>query len=439
VKPARTLLAASIAAGLLLSCGGPDDADKPKVVEAAVSGELVRSTWMVQVADPAQLDALAGHPGWQAFHGRDYAKALGAGADWPGIGRVHAELSALYRQAALVAARSIEQTYREDQRREGDPAEVDYLLGLASLILGDADQAMTLLGKNGGSSVAALAAADAAWAARAAAGEPVVAAIADPALFPLAAPAAGQLPETAPAPHYELPETVGNRLIKAADPTVLLQLAAWHEAAAVSAIGAERTAALVGPWHLPCEPPPQVDTSVLTLDDLFLSAFAAADDLGRAVTGGGASTYGGLIDACAGEGQARAQCTIDAAGKLRKQVLAAMESVGGGPSPNHRMMAAFAEAGALRAGVRTADGAGDRDAAGLLRIAAKDQSDEAAVEPVFLVSLAAWDVGNRNPLRAQELLHAQLRRAPGLDVARYALDALHLRVSRDSGPGMPMH
>jgi hypothetical protein len=134
-----------------------------------------------------------------------------------------------------------------------------------------------------------------------------------------------------------------------------------------------------------------------------------------------------------------AQCAERAALELREQVRDAMAKASGGRSPNHRAMAAFIEAGVIRAGMRAADAAGDREAAGLLRIAAKDQSETDAVEPVFLVSLAAWDAGNRNALRAQEILHAQLKRAPGLDAARYALDALHLRVSRDSGPGMPMH
>ncbi len=435
-----TLFAASVLAGLLSGCSGQDDASSKKVAQAAVSGDMVRSTWMVQVADPAKLDALAGHPGWQAYHSRDYAKALEAGADWPGTGRVHAELSAIYRQAALLAARAIEQTYKADQRRDGDPEEVTYLLGVAAAVMGDRVRAMSLLGQCSASPNTALAAADTAWAERLAAEEPVVALIADERLFPLPEPVVGTVPEPAPAPHYELPETIGDRKVKAADPTVLLQLAAWHEAAAVSATGPERTAALIAPWRLPGEGAGTVDTSLITLEDLFLGAYASADDLARAAAGGsGVSPYGSLIDACEGEGQARAQCAIDSAAQLRKQVMAAMESVAGGPSSNHRMMAAFAEAGALRAGVRTADAQGDRDAAGLLRIAAKDQSDEAAVEPVFLVSLAAWDVGNRNPLRAQELLHTQLDRVPGLDAARYALDALHLRVSRDSGPGMPMH
>ncbi len=433
------MLLGVLVTGLLVGCGGDSEDPAPKAVEAVVSGDQVRATWMVQVAAPGKLDAMAGHPGWQAYHGRDYVKALGVGGDWTGTGRVHAELSALYRQAALLAAGAIEQTYRPDQRREGDPVEVDYLLGVAYAVLGRPDEAQALFGKSSGSSLPAVVAADAAWTARLAAGEAVVALTSDPALFPLGEPAVGALPEAPETPHYELPETVGDRRVKAADPTVLLQLAAWHEAAAVAAIGAGRTAALLAPWRLPCEAAPPVDASEIGLDDLFLSAYATAEDLARAAVGSGPSTYGALIDACEGVGQARARCAADAAGELRKQVMAAMEKVAGGPSPNHRMMAAFAEAGTLRAGVRTADADGDRDAAGLLRIAAKDQSDEAAVEPVFLVSVAAWDVGNRNPLRAQELLHAQLRRAPGLDAARYALDALHLRVSRDSGPGMPMH
>lgn len=428
--------------GLGVACeGGPEDAPK-KVVQAAVTGDQVRGTWMVKVAEPGKLDALAGHPGWQAFHARDYAKALAAGAEWDGVGRVHAELSSLYRQAALLAAQAIEQTYKPEQRREGDPKEVEYLLGVAHLVLGNTEAARAALGQNGSSTDAALAAADTAWAERLVADAPLVARIDDARLWPLGGTVVGESPDFAPAPHFELPETVGDRRVKTGDPTVLLQLAAWHEAAAITAIGPQRTAALIAPWRLPGEAAVTVDPSVIVLEDLFLSAFGTAGDLARASgspAGDSGSTFQDLLAACDGTGAAKAQCAADAAGQLRQQVLSAMEMVSGSPSPNHRAMAAFAEAGALRAGVRAADGAGDREAAGLLRIAAKDQSDEAAVEPVFMVALAAWDAGNRNPLRAQELLHAQLRRAPGLDAARYALDALHLRVSRDSGPGMPMH
>ncbi len=439
---ACSLLAGGLVVGLLGGCGGTDGDQVGKVVQAAVSGDVVRATWMAQIAEPGVLDTMAGHPGWQAFHGRDYAGALAVGTEWAGVGRVHAELSALYRQAVLLAARAIEQTYKSDQRRDGDPDEVDYLLGLSYAVMGQMDEAKALLGKNAKSSVEALAAADSAWSDRLAAGDSLVEQMDDERLFPLSAPAVGTLPEVAPAPHYELPETIGDRKLKAADPTVLIQLAAWHEAAAVLAMGADRTSALLAPWRLPCETPVAANPSTFTLDDLFLSAYASSGDLVRAGAVGEAvpdSTYGSLIDSCEGEGAKKAQCASAAARQLRDQVQAAMEMIGGGPSPNYRAMAAFAEAGALRAGIRVADASGDQQAAGLLRIAAKDMSETAAVEPVFLVSVAAWDAGNRNPLRAQELLHAQLRRAPGLDVARYALDALHLRVSRDSGPGIPMH
>ena len=447
-RPATSLgvLALAVGAVCATACEGTQEEIPAEAVEAAVSGSLIRSTWMVQVAEPGKLDALAGQAGWQAFHTRSYGQALAASADWAGAGRVHAEVSALYRQAALLAARAFDETYREDQRREGDPVEVTYLLGVARVILGDVDGARTHFGQVGSSTVAEVIAADTAWSARLEGAADCVALAGELAVFELPEPAAGVLPEPPPAPHYELPETVGERRVRSADPTVLLQLAAWHEAAAIAAIGEDRAGALIDPWRLACEPAPAARATPPVLEDLFLSGFASAADLTWAATGeppssrADTSPYASVLAPCQTvEDRFDPTCAGDAARKLQDQVEAAMEKVAGGPSPNHRAMAAFTEVGVLRAGVRVADALGDREAAGLLRISAKDQPDEGAAEPVFLMSLAAWDVGNRNPLRAQELLHAQVARAPGLDAARYALDSLHLRVSRDTTPGMPMH
>ena len=55
---------------------------------------------------------------------------------------------------------AIEQTYKPDQRREGDPQEVDYLLGVAHAVMGDLERAKGLIGQNGDSASTALAAAD---------------------------------------------------------------------------------------------------------------------------------------------------------------------------------------------------------------------------------------------------------------------------------------
>ena len=85
-----------------------------------------------------------------------------------------------------------------------------------------------------------------------------------------------------------------------------------------------------------------------------------------------------------------------------------------------------------------ADGAGQYRDAGILRINALERSNGPAGDPVFLLSVAAWDAGNRNPLRAQELIHALAKAHPALEAARIPLDALHIRLSRNTASGGPV-
>ena len=80
-----------------------------------------------------------------------------------------------------------------------------------------------------------------------------------------------------------------------------------------------------------------------------------------------------------------------------------------------------------------AEVAGDRETSGRLRLQARDRTDlgNHLKDPVSLLSLAAWDASNRNVHRAPELLHNQTGRYPELEVARYGLDVLALRVQKE--------
>ena len=87
-----------------------------------------------------------------------------------------------------------------------------------------------------------------------------------------------------------------------------------------------------------------------------------------------------------------------------------------------------------------ADGNGQYRDAGILRINSLELSEGPGVfDPLFSVSVAAWDVGNRNPLRAQEILHRLSGEYPALGAARYPLDAMHIRLSRNAAPAIPVH
>ena len=75
----------------------------------------------------------------------------------------------------------------------------------------------------------------------------------------------------------------------------------------------------------------------------------------------------------------------------------------------------------------------------MLRITAFEGSDGATACPAGLLTLAAWDAGNRYPVRALDIVHGQSRDMSALQIARHGLDVLALRVGRETtgqNPGM---
>ncbi len=435
--------------------GGEADTVEPGATRI-VSSSAVASTWMVEVAPGPKLAPLVQHTGWQTYHGRNYAGALAAFGE-PGVptARVHAELAALYRLTSLAQARAILQTYGGDQRREGDPPEVDYLLGVAQVIVGELDAARGLFGKNSSSTIQALAAADAAWIERLDRPDPRALGT-DAALFPLPPVEEGGLPDSPAAPHFEIP--MGDTILKAADPTALMQLSQWHAAAAEKAGGASVTSALLDPWRWPGEAlGPVGPEGAEAVEARFLSGWTTPGDvhLVRALAGSDGldleglqalleelrdgSPYAAVLSKCVKSPSFEAECVLRRAADLPGQLEEAMELAAGSSSADHREFAAHSGFGALRVAVRAAESVSDPQMAGLLRLNALDAGVGPVFEPLFAMDMAAWDAGNRNPHRAKELFHGLSTHAPGLDGARYALDALYLRVSRDVGVGVPMH
>ncbi len=437
-------------------CVGGEAEPDPVGATRIVSSSSVSATWMVQVAPGPKLAPLVQHSGWQAYHGRDYQAAMASFGD-PGVptARVHAELAALYRLTSLAQARALLQTYGGDQRREGDPPEVDYLLGVAQVIVGEFEAAKGLFGKNRSSPIKVLAAADAAWVERVDRPDPRALGT-DAALYPLPPVEEGGLPDSPGAPHFEIP--MGDTTLKAADPTALMQLSQWHAAAAEKAGGASVAHALLDPWRWPgevrgtpgAEGAESVEARFLsgwtTAGDLHLvRALAASDGLEleglQALLDGlrDGSPYAAVLSKCVKAPSFEVECVLRRAADLPGQVEEAMELAAGSSSADHREFAAHSGFGALRVAVRAAEAVSDPQMAGLLRLNALDAGVGPVFEPLFAMDMAAWDAGNRNPHRAKELFHGLSNRAPGLDGARYALDALYLRVSRDVGVGVPMH
>jgi hypothetical protein len=436
-----TLLLLSVIAG----CTGADRAadEAPMAVPEVAPAALVSGSWQVAVAAPGALDALGQQEGWRARFSWDLAgaaRAFVAAGDLAAAARAHAEMGAVYRQAALLQANAIWQTYgidRDgvDQRREGDPAEVDYLLGVSAVVRGDLDAARERLGRSGASAVEGLADADAAWAERVKGADFALTLSSDERIFPLSAPAAGEAPEVPPAPHYLLPETVGELTVKAADPTVTLQLAAWHRAAAEAADPGV-AAAVLAPWLLPNEPP--LPAPAPNQAALFLSAWPTAADLAWAAGGAApqGSVYAAALTPC--EPELVAHCVQEQAVGLSAQVQAAMAAASGGVNGDHRALALMTRAGLMRAASQIAFRADAIEAGAVLMTEAINFYGD-GIDPIFALQTAAWDADRRNALRASELYHGQSRMLPGLDGGRFSLDALSLRVGRDAGPATPSH
>lgn len=461
---------AALAVGLALcgpGCGGGDEAPPPAEASAstlAMSATLAATTWPVRMAEATARAPFEAHAGWALLFQRKHDEALAAFAADPGDGRglarTHAELAAMYRQAALLAGRAAAEVYGPSGV-EADPAAAAYLRAVGMVLDGQAAEAAPALAAVGDDGPEALRAARDAWAGWLAAG---AAWPPDAALSGVPGAPGEVLPGTAPEvgalPHYLLAERSAEaRQVEAADPTTLYLLARWHEAAARQAAPPEDGAVIdawLAPWRLPGEPAAGASAPDTTLPDevadawLFGGFLLAGADLGFLVDARAQgvaavaawqdrSPLAAAVAPAIVDGQVVPDRMLDQAAWLGQQLEAEMQRVGGGEAAFHGAFAQVSRVAALRAGMIVADANGQFRDAGVLRINALDRSVDSAADPVFLASVAAWDVGNKNALRAQELVHRLVKRYPPVQAARYPLDALHIRLSRNAAPAAPVH
>lgn len=438
------------------ACSGAstDVGTPPPKAGSAVSAALIAQTWQVRFAVDAARAPFEGRAGWVAwFQGKraESLQAFTADADGAAQSRVHAEYASIYRQAALLAASATAQVYGADAQPT-DPLETSYLLGVSGAMLGDA--ALTArLGSAGTSKVAGLAGRDAAWKAWAVAGAiwPPDALAADAPSAP-SAPTPGKAPDAGALPHYLLPEQGESTTVDAADLGTLWALSRWHEAAAIAASPENEQAVRVwiDPWRLP--PEPRSPSAPVAIPDtfLFMSAMTTPGDalflsdlerdgLAAVAAHASDSPYAVIVARCTEAQSVSVDCVLDEAAALGAAIEAAMATAAGKEDGFHRPFAEFARVGVLRAADRAAWKLQDRESGGRLRINALDRTTGSTRDPVFLLSVAAWDAGNRNTVRAEELVYGLLTEVPGLEAARLPLDALHIRLSRNAAPGRPMH
>ena len=437
------------------SAGSPEAA-APEV--SAVPAALLATSWQVRMVDATTRGPFEQHPGWSLLFQRDSPGALaafsGEAGDARGLARVHLTYSALYRQALLLAAHATEQVYGAD-RQEVDPAEVDYLLGLSWALTGDCEKAGVALGALPSGLATPEPKLVAGWKGWVDAGcvwpPPVVAGT--PGAPGEVKP--GGTTEVGPFPHYVLHEnTPEARVVEAGDPGSLWALAGWHEAAARATAPPEDAAIidqLLAPWRLPTEPHPAVELQVVPDAWLFAGFSTSAADLAfaaAAATEGAAaverwkdrSIYAAAIAPALVDGKVNPERMLDEAAMLSTALNEAMKTAAGGTEEGYfRPFTDLAKVGALRAAMLVADASDQYRDAGVLRINCLDLAQGPARDPVFSMAVSAWDAGNRNPLRAQELVHGLVSSFPSIEVARYPLDAMHIRLGRNAAPATASH
>jgi len=425
------------------------------VVVQAVAGELLAGSWPARMAHDDQRSRFESQDGWRHMFEYDLSLALVAFSvetDPRGLSRVHEQLAALYTQGAFLAANATVEAYGEGAL-ETDPDEVVYLLGVSEFIRGDRDAALKHFSEVAPSSVFAL---------RTGLWMGVLANPGMPSLEVLTSVSGtlgevvpGQEPAALPVPHFELKEkSEKGRLMGANDPTALLTRAAWHRAAAVQAAPESDQAAL-GQFQLRYgldRSRSSDEHAALELDDawLFCSSNLSATDaafVAEAMTQGisavskwaDKSVLAAAVAPAIQDGKVDPQAVMDAGFGLQKQAQRMMADIAGAEAGFHRPFAQRARIAVLQAGMIVADANDQYRDAGILRLNALERMETVGVEPVFALSVAAWDAGNRSPLRPEEILHQFRSTYPALSAAKAPLEALHLRRSRNAGPANPVH
>lgn len=466
-RGATSLLATAgvVVCALGSGCLDTDGDGSPAAAEpaaAAVPEALVDQTWQVRMAADAVRAPFEQNPAWASLFMRKHPEALAGFAGTPvegrGQARVHADYASLYRQAALMGANATRHVYGTDRQPE-DPATVDYMVGVSSALLRDCEAARAAFGKlSADQGPDGLADALAFWTKAVAADDCAAS------LTLAAAPSLPGLPTATPGPtaptidglpHWRFDTGAADGgTIEMGELASLVVLADFHEQAALAAAPeAERSLvhALLAPWDLPGAParelalPASVDDAWLfggfapAAGDLAFLAAVRSDGVSAVDSHAATSVLAASLAPAVSEGAVDVEAVIDQAAGLRRQLEARMLAVSGSNQGFHRAFADLGEAAVLRAGMFVADAADQYRDAGVLRVNALERATGPGADPVFFLSTAAWDAGNRSPLRAQDIVHSHLSRFPAIAAARYPLDALHIRLGRNSAPATPLH
>jgi len=418
----------------------------------------IERTWVFKSADASWRGQFEGDPGWTGLFNRDYESAL-SGATGAGAVRMYSEFASVYRQAALMHAHATNHIYDTD-RQEEDGNDTLYLRGVARSILGQYDDAKSDFvalenEKLKGMSNQWLPVLEGGWTADKAIKGSFV-------NIPPVKQGAKFRPESVP--HFSIATTVEGVTSDATDTTELWVRSRWYEAVArevavQNGMDARWVDVFMAPWIVPMEfeaaksqseaiveelKPESMDEGWLFLsrnlvaeDALFLYELRFSDNASATLsTWSTKSLLAQILLGCLVDDALEVPKVLDAAGKIELDILEAMKVKQGNTEPFHTLFADFAEQAVLIAGVMVAESLGQREDSGRLRLNARDLAMRNSKDALFLTGFAAWDVENRYPLRAQDMMHTYNGDFPAFKVAGHPLGTLQIRLGRSAGvPG----
>ncbi len=440
-------------------CGSPKDVAGPRASEAVIDAALLAKAWPVRLSSDAERAPFEADPGWTHIFERRYPLALmefNRSGNAAGRARVHQELAAVYRQGALIAANATHHVYGAD-RAPTDPLALQYIVGVSRAMRGDAAAAQVALAE--ATLVPAVAAQAAAWSTWLEGGHiwPPDRAWLEARTGPMGPVDPTTQPLLMAMPHHQLEErTAQGATVDANDPTALLALSEWHLAAARKAAGkgAADLPLLMNTWRLPVESAVTgslgagadawlFGRGALCPEDLSFLADVDASGPGAVSAWADRSPLAAALAPAWDGSKLNHEKVLDQSVLLMRQAQVAMVQATGGEAGFHRPFALFVRLGVLRAGMQVADKAGQYRDAGILRLEALERMEggkgSVQRDPAFALSVAAWDAGNRSPLRPEDILHNLVTDFPALAAARTPLEALHLRLNRHAAPSTPVH
>ena len=418
----------------------------------------VERTWVFKAADPQWRGQFEGDPGWTALFNRDYESAL-MGASGSGAVRMYAEFASVYRQATLMHAHATNHIYDTD-RQDEDGNDTLYLRGVARSVLAQYEAARTDFAAVQNEKLKGM---SAQWSPILEGGWTFDKSI-EGSFVNVPPVKMGAKFRSESIPHFTIATTVESVNSDATDTTELWVRSRWYEsvareAAKISDIDERWIDVFMAPWVVPMEfetAKAQSETVLAELKPevmnegwLFLSRNLVADDAlflyelqfsdapsETLNVWSEKSLVAKILRGCIEKGKLDVPKVLDAASQLELDILEAMKASQSKEEPFYPLFADFAEQAVLIAGVMVAERLDQREDSGRLRLNARDLALQNSKDALFLTSFAAWDVENRYPLRAQDMIHKYSGDFPAFKVAGHPLGTLQIRLGRSAGvPG----